>query len=92
MHVRTHERKPVASLYNLLRLCVATHPNIAPSDYRLFLKLKDPCSGIKFKMNHKIKEEVTKFLNGLAVEFVVEAYQSGRFVCKNASIEEAILQ
>lgn len=49
----------------------AQFATLAPSGCHL---LKDHLSGLKSKTNGEVKE-VTKFLNGLTVEFLKEGYQ-----------------
>lgn len=44
-------------------------PDLAPSDYRLFPKFKEHLSGQRFRSDDEVKEEVKRFLDGLAAEF-----------------------
>ena len=44
-------------------------PDLAPSDYHLFPKLKEHLGGLRFSTDDEVKEEVTRFLKGLAAEF-----------------------
>lgn len=44
-------------------------PDLAPSDYHLFPKLKEHLGGLRFSTDEEVKEEVTRFLKGLAAEF-----------------------
>ncbi|KAG8231260.1 hypothetical protein J437_LFUL011114 [Ladona fulva] len=44
-------------------------PDLAPSDYHLFPKLKEHLGGQRFWTDDEVKEEVTCFLNRLVAEF-----------------------
>lgn len=39
-------------------------PDLAPSDYQLFPKLKEQLSGQRFRSDKEVKGEVARFLNG----------------------------
>jgi hypothetical protein len=41
---------------------------LAPSDFRLFPKLKDFLGGRRFKSDEEVKDAVKEWLNGLAAE------------------------
>ena len=43
-------------------------PDLAPSDFHLFTKLKDFLAGTKFQNDEELKEAVTAYLNTLAAE------------------------
>jgi len=44
-------------------------PDLEPSDYHLFPKLKEHLGGMRFHTDDEVKEEVNRFLIGMAVEF-----------------------
>jgi len=78
-NARPHTSRQTTELIAQFRWKVVPHPpyslDLAKSDYHLFPKLKDHLSGMKFQSDDEVKEEVTKFLNGLAAEFFVEVRQ-----------------
>lgn len=78
-NARPHTSRQTSDLIGQFGWTLVRHPpyspDLAPSDYHLFPKLKDHLSGMKFKTNDEVKEEVKKFLNGLAVDFFEEGYQ-----------------
>jgi histone-lysine N-methyltransferase SETMAR len=47
-------------------------PDLAPSDYHLFPKLKEFLGGKCMETDVEVKETVTAWLNGLAAEFYDE--------------------
>jgi histone-lysine N-methyltransferase SETMAR len=50
----------------------AYSPDLAPSDFHLFPKLKEFLGGKRMETDGEDKETVTAWLNGLAVEFCDE--------------------
>jgi len=44
-------------------------PDLAPSDYHLFPKLKEHLGGLRFNTDDDVKEEVNRFLKGLEANF-----------------------
>lgn len=50
-------------------------PDIAPSDFHLFPKLKNHLGGQRFSDDDEVKEAVTKYLYGLAVDFYADGYE-----------------
>jgi histone-lysine N-methyltransferase SETMAR len=44
-------------------------PDLAPSDYHLFPNLKEHFGGQRFSTDDEVKDEVTRYLNGLAANF-----------------------
>jgi len=52
-------------------------PDLAPSDYHLFPELKEHLGGQRFRSEDAVKEEVKRFLNGLAAEFYDMGYRNG---------------
>jgi histone-lysine N-methyltransferase SETMAR len=51
-------------------------PDLAPSDYHVFGKLKDHIAGEKFDDDGETKDEVLKWLNEQAAEFYTQASRS----------------
>ncbi|XP_014486214.1 PREDICTED: histone-lysine N-methyltransferase SETMAR-like [Dinoponera quadriceps] len=72
-NARPHISRQTQELLTHLGWTVMPHPpyspDLAPSDYHLFSKLKKHLSGQRFRSDDKVKEEVKRFLNGLAAEF-----------------------
>jgi histone-lysine N-methyltransferase SETMAR len=54
---------------------VAYSPDLAPSDFHLFPKLKEFLSGRRFKSDEDVKDAVKECLNGLAAEVYDEDIQ-----------------
>ena len=50
-------------------------PDLAPSDFHLFPKLKQHLGGQRFNTDEEVKEAVSKFIDGLAAEFFEEGFQ-----------------
>jgi histone-lysine N-methyltransferase SETMAR len=50
-------------------------PDLAPSDFHLFPKLKEFLGGRRFKSDEEVKDAVKEWLNGLAVEVYDEGIQ-----------------
>ncbi|XP_015438009.1 PREDICTED: histone-lysine N-methyltransferase SETMAR-like [Dufourea novaeangliae] len=44
-------------------------PDLAPSDYHLFPKLKEHLTGTRFSNDDEVKDEVQRFLNGMAASW-----------------------
>jgi len=61
---RRHRRSP-ATGWNII-----THPpygpDLAPSDYNLFLKLEEHLAGTRFSNDDEVKDEIQRFLNDMA--------------------------
>jgi len=57
-------------------------PDLAPSDYHLFPKLKEHLGGMHFHTNHEVKEEVFRFLRGF-LDFMTWGYKSWSIICKS---------
>jgi histone-lysine N-methyltransferase SETMAR len=53
----------------------AYSPNLAPSDFHLFPKLKEFLGGRSFKSDETVKDAVKAWLNGLAAEVYDEGIQ-----------------
>jgi histone-lysine N-methyltransferase SETMAR len=51
---------------------VFERPDLAPSDFHLFPKLKEFLGGRRFKSDEEVKDAVKEWLNGLAAEVYVE--------------------
>ena len=51
-------------------------PDLAPSDFHLFPKLKQHLSGQRFETDEELQEAVTTFLNGLAADFFAAGFQN----------------
>jgi hypothetical protein len=51
---------------------VFERPDLAPSDFHLFPKLKEFLGGKRMETDAEVKETVTAWLNGLAAEFYDE--------------------
>ena len=45
------------------------NPDLAPSDFHLFPKLKEHLSGMRFKNDDEVKDAVQRFLNSMAVNW-----------------------
>jgi hypothetical protein len=54
---------------------VAYSPDLAPSDFHLFPKLKQFLGGRRFKSDEEVKDVVKERLNGLAAEVHDEGIQ-----------------
>lgn len=50
-------------------------PDLAPSDFHLFPKLKQHLGGQRFETDEELQEAVTKFLHGLAADFFEAGFQ-----------------
>ena len=50
-------------------------PDLAPSDFHLFPKLKQHLGGQRFSTDEEVKEAVTKYIGGLAAEFFEAGFQ-----------------
>jgi histone-lysine N-methyltransferase SETMAR len=53
----------------------AYSPDLAPSDFHLFPKLKEFLGGRRFKSDETVKDAVKEWLNGLAAEVYDEGIQ-----------------
>jgi histone-lysine N-methyltransferase SETMAR len=53
----------------------AYNPDLAPSDFHLFPKLKEFLGGRRFRSDEEVKDAVKEWLNGLAVEVYDEGIQ-----------------
>jgi histone-lysine N-methyltransferase SETMAR len=53
----------------------AYSPELAPSDFHLFPKLKEFFGGRRFKSGEEVKDAVREWLNGLAAEVYDEGIQ-----------------
>jgi histone-lysine N-methyltransferase SETMAR len=53
----------------------AYSPDLAPSDFHLFPKLKEFLGGRRFKSYEKVKDAAKEWLNGLAAEVYDEDIQ-----------------
>jgi histone-lysine N-methyltransferase SETMAR len=53
----------------------AYSPDLAPSDFQLFPKLKEFLGGRRFKSDAEVKDAVKEWLNGLAAEVCDEGIQ-----------------
>jgi histone-lysine N-methyltransferase SETMAR len=53
----------------------AYSPDLAPSDFHLFPKLKEFLRGRRFKSDEEVKDAVKEWLNGLAAEVYDEGIQ-----------------
>lgn len=72
-NARPHVSRQTQELLEKFKWTVMPHPpfslDLAPSDYHLFPKLKEYFGGQRFVSDDKVKEEVIRFLKGLAAEF-----------------------
>jgi histone-lysine N-methyltransferase SETMAR len=53
----------------------AYSPDLAPTDFHLFPKLKEFLGGRRFKSDEEVKDAVKEWLNGLAAEIYDECIQ-----------------
>lgn len=71
-NARPHTSRKTQELLEQFGWTVMPHPpyspDLAPSDYHLFPKLKEHLSGKRFQNDEEVKQEVQRFLNGLAAE------------------------
>ena len=62
-------------------------PNLAPSDFHLFLILKEFLDDRRFKIDEEVKDDVKEWLNGLAAEVYDEGIKkklvTGYDMCQN---------
>jgi [histone H3]-lysine36 N-dimethyltransferase SETMAR len=72
-NARPHVSRQTQGLISDFGWTVMPHPpyspDLAPSDYHLFPKLKEHLGGLRFQTDNEVKTEVTRFLKGLAAEF-----------------------
>lgn len=72
-NARPHVSRQTQELLTNFDWTIVPHPpyspDLAPSDYHLFPKLKEHLGGQRFSTDDEVKEEVTRFLKGLAAEF-----------------------
>lgn len=65
---------------------IITHPlyspDLAPSDYHLFPKLKEHLAGRRFISDEEVKDEVQRFLKDLAASWYDMAYKNCHSVYK----------
>jgi histone-lysine N-methyltransferase SETMAR len=54
---------------------VFERPDLAPSDFHLFPKLKEFFGGRRFKSDEEVRDAVKEWLNGLAAEVYDEGIQ-----------------
>lgn len=79
-NARPHTSRQTQDLITTYGWIVVPHPpyspDLAPSDFHLFPKLKEHLSGMKFSSDEEVKTAVTDYLNGLAEEFFAAGYQN----------------
>lgn len=72
-NARPHVSRQTQDLLKQFGWTVMPHPpyspDLAPSDYHLFPNLKEHLGGQRFSTDDEVKEEVTRYLNGLAANF-----------------------
>lgn len=78
-NVRPHVSRQTTALLDKFGWKLLAHapysPDLAPSDFHLFLKLKQHLGGQRFNTDEEVKEAVSKFIDGLAAEFFEEGFQ-----------------
>ncbi|XP_068207786.1 histone-lysine N-methyltransferase SETMAR-like [Palaemon carinicauda] len=65
----------VAKIERILLDHAPYSPDLAPTDFHLFPKLKQHLGGQRFNTDEEVKEAVSKFIDGLAAEFFAEGFQ-----------------
>lgn len=72
-NARPHVARQTVDLLQNFGWNVITHPpyspDLAPSDYHLFPKLKEHLSGRRFCSDDEVKDEVLRFLKGMAASW-----------------------
>ena len=78
-HRRPHVSRQTTALLDKFGWKLLDHapysPDLAPSDFHLFPKLKQHLGGQRFNTDEEVKEAVCKFIDGLAAEFFEEGFQ-----------------
>ncbi|KZC11472.1 Histone-lysine N-methyltransferase SETMAR [Dufourea novaeangliae] len=72
-NARPHVACTTVALLQQFGWDIVTHPpyspDLAPSDYHLFPKLKEHLAGTRFNNDDEVKDEVQRFLNGMAASW-----------------------
>ena len=72
-NARPHVARQTVALLQQFQWNIITHPphspDLAPSDYHLFPKLKEHLAGKRFRSDDEVKEEVQNFLNSMAASW-----------------------
>jgi len=78
-NVRPHVSRQTTALIEEFGWDLVKHapysPDVAPSDFHWFPKLKQSLGGQHFKTEEDVQQAVTTFLNGLAAEFFETGFQ-----------------